>query len=375
MVHYEFTETVSDNGSEQELSIDSSPKEVYCEDCDKARSNGGKLIENKESFDHVKSLTETHVKLPFPPTIVPKDLVDALLLKSKSQSPKMLNEFFIYRKVFVQELRKQKQRLKMTRASKLASSSWHSESPKVKNEYRRLAREVEKLYIDAMKERLRAQINEKTDEQNKSFENIVNPTHTNSTIEVSDDFSNGNDKTGPSLPTEVKSCTSSEQYTNTNPCLDDSTFVPYRYPTLNDSVSDSYIQYQDNVYMPDHDGNMHLLDLSNTMPYMHLLDLSNTMPYSYQTVPFEFPVYSLQQNIQPNIYYIQDLKSYMTNENLSNLTNNFNVSYVNSYTTNITDFTSTSFQSLSVEESWADIGNHNNFLDNNNYYPTENAQY
>ncbi|CAG8454007.1 1053_t:CDS:2 [Racocetra fulgida] len=175
MVHYEFTETVSDNGSEQELSIDSSPKEVYCEDCDKARSNGGNIIENQESLDHVKSLTETHVKLPFPPTILPKDLVNALL-NSKSQSPKISHRA-------------------------------------------RGTQKVEKLYIDARNERLRS---EKADEQNKSFANITNPTPTNSTIAVSDDFSNG-----PTLPTEVKSCASSEQSANTNPYLDATTFVPY----------------------------------------------------------------------------------------------------------------------------------------------------
>ncbi|CAG8670198.1 17642_t:CDS:2 [Cetraspora pellucida] len=295
MVHCKFMETVSDNGREQDLSVDSSSK-VYCEDCDKARSNGGNHIENQEDLDRVKPSTETHIKLPFPPTILPEDLVNDLL-KSKSQSPKMLNEFFIYRKVFVQELRKQKLRPKMTRASKLASISWHQESSNVKNEYRRLAREVEKLYQNARNERLRSQNKEKVDEQNTIF---TNPTTTNSTIAVSDIFSNGNgndnDKIEPYSPIEAKSCTSSGQSTNTSPHLHNTTFVPIN-DLYTQYTNTQYTQYdQNNVYMPGHDGSMHLLDFSNSLPYPN------------QATSFEFvefvPTYSLEQNI-----FIQDPKN------------------------------------------------------------------
>ncbi|CAG8480797.1 5269_t:CDS:1 [Scutellospora calospora] len=153
MANSKLIASVIDYGQDQEISIDSQPEDIYCDNCDKARLNG-------ESLNRVKSSTDTLVKIPFPPTILAEDLVKHLL-KSKSQSPKMLNEFFIYRKVFVQELKKQNVKVKMTRASKLASASWYQESSIVKNEYRRLARKVENLFIIARNEKLQSQANEK----------------------------------------------------------------------------------------------------------------------------------------------------------------------------------------------------------------------
>ncbi|CAG8707349.1 2903_t:CDS:2 [Cetraspora pellucida] len=67
------------------------------------------------------------VKPPYPPTIKPRDLVNDLF-KIKSRTPKMLNEFFIYRKALVQELKKKKLRVKMTLVSSQASTYWHQET-------------------------------------------------------------------------------------------------------------------------------------------------------------------------------------------------------------------------------------------------------
>ncbi|CAG8804800.1 16813_t:CDS:1, partial [Racocetra persica] len=62
-------------------------------------------------------------ELPYPYEIKVDDLVKDLLSKYETKSPKMLNEFFIYRKAFVQKFKKQKLRPKMTQVSSLASTS------------------------------------------------------------------------------------------------------------------------------------------------------------------------------------------------------------------------------------------------------------
>ncbi|CAG8646679.1 1528_t:CDS:1 [Acaulospora morrowiae] len=95
---------------------------------------------------------ELLIRPSFPPKICPKDLV-INLLRSKSRSPKMLNEFFIYRKAYVEECKKHKLRPKMTKVSSSASVAWHNEPPAVKDEYRRLARETENLYLKEIRQR------------------------------------------------------------------------------------------------------------------------------------------------------------------------------------------------------------------------------
>ncbi|KAF0469546.1 MATA-HMG [Gigaspora margarita] len=297
---------------EQGLSIDSSPEGNYCKDCaDKARSNGDNRIENPETFDYIKSSTEPPIKLklPFPPTIKPEELVTNIL-KSKSQSPKMLNEFFIYRKVFVQELRKQNLKLKMTSASRMASDSWHKASSNIKNEYRRLAREVEKLYIKIRNEKL-------YDDQRK---HVTNPAPVNYTPAISDVINNGNNI--PSSPCALEQTINENPYSHINvPC---SSIL-----TLN-SI-DSCIPYYDTVYMAGYDNNMYLADFSNALPPFQ----------SFQSTEL-FPTYSL---------------SYMTNENLSDNIN------TNTYF-NVTDFTP---QTVSVEDS---LANQNYFDNISFYYPT-----
>ncbi|CAG8673558.1 16666_t:CDS:2, partial [Dentiscutata heterogama] len=230
--------SISDN---RRLSIDFSAEKV-CEDCNKARSNGNNFIENQESFDYMKTSKETLVKLPFPPGIDPKDLVNDLL-NSKAQSPKMLNEFFIYRKVYVREIRKQNLRLKMTKVSKLASSSWYQEPSKVKNEYRRIAREVENEYIFARNEKLRSQ-KAKDQHNDKHFTNSA-PANS-STLVNFDVTSNGNsnNKIEPFTPIVVKQCTPLEPSIpsiNANAWLYNATYVPSIF---------TFNPYTPSVYMP-----------------------------------------------------------------------------------------------------------------------------
>ncbi|KAF0464701.1 MATA-HMG [Gigaspora margarita] len=112
-----------------------------------SESNSAPIVYNKLPQFKISA------KPPFPPTIKSKDLVNDLF-RSKSQPPKMLNEFFIYRKAFVQELKKQKLRVKMTLVSSQASIYWHQETPQVKEAYRKLARETEREYIQEKSKRL-----------------------------------------------------------------------------------------------------------------------------------------------------------------------------------------------------------------------------
>ncbi|CAI2172420.1 3945_t:CDS:2 [Funneliformis geosporum] len=83
---------------------------------------------------------------PYPPSIDTDYLVENLL-KRKSKNPKMPNEFFIYRAALVKELKANNYKIKMTNLSTLASRSWSQESPQVKSEYRKLARETESQYL------------------------------------------------------------------------------------------------------------------------------------------------------------------------------------------------------------------------------------
>ncbi|CAG8789865.1 24305_t:CDS:2 [Cetraspora pellucida] len=108
------------------------------------------------------------VKPPYPPTIKPRDLVNDLF-KIKSRTPKMLNEFFIYRKALVQELKKKKLRVKMTLVSSQASTYWHQETQQVKEAYRQLAREAERLYLQERRQ------SQQSSNPSTNLENPFNP--------------------------------------------------------------------------------------------------------------------------------------------------------------------------------------------------------
>ncbi|RIA99543.1 hypothetical protein C1645_747073 [Glomus cerebriforme] len=81
----------------------------------------------------------------------------------------MLNEFFIYRKEFVRELKRRNLHPKQTKVSTLASISWHKQLPSVKDEYRRLARETERLFmIERQREASKTESNESSTDDSTS---------------------------------------------------------------------------------------------------------------------------------------------------------------------------------------------------------------
>ncbi|CAG8664837.1 19027_t:CDS:1 [Dentiscutata erythropus] len=84
-----------------------------------------------------------NMDLPFPPQIVPEDLMNCKTRKLPSKPP---NAFFIYRKVYTKELIKRNLRFKMTDVSPWVSISWKREPEDVKNKYKEIAKEVRKLY-------------------------------------------------------------------------------------------------------------------------------------------------------------------------------------------------------------------------------------
>ncbi|CAG8751029.1 8764_t:CDS:2 [Dentiscutata erythropus] len=81
------------------------------------------------------------INLPFPPTIKASDIVDRR--NSTQLTMKSPNAFFIYRKAFLDHLSRTYQDLKMTDVSKLVGICWRNEPEIVKDEYRKLSREVE----------------------------------------------------------------------------------------------------------------------------------------------------------------------------------------------------------------------------------------
>ncbi|CAG8804224.1 11192_t:CDS:2 [Gigaspora margarita] len=81
------------------------------------------------------------INLPFPPNIKAADIVDRR--NSKQLTMKSPNAFFIYRKAFLDHLSATYQDLKMTDVSKLVGICWRNEPEIVKDEYRKLSREVE----------------------------------------------------------------------------------------------------------------------------------------------------------------------------------------------------------------------------------------
>ncbi|KAG9305375.1 hypothetical protein G9A89_011508 [Geosiphon pyriformis] len=88
--------------------------------------------------------------LPSPPKTTAEELVNNLLLKTKlTKNPRMPNEFFIYRKVVQKELQAhiRKHKVRMTEVSRIAADSWKIAPRRIKTQYRKIAREVEQLYM------------------------------------------------------------------------------------------------------------------------------------------------------------------------------------------------------------------------------------
>ncbi|CAI2198841.1 6694_t:CDS:1, partial [Funneliformis geosporum] len=69
-------------------------------------------------------ISPPNLTLPFPPHIVPENLINLKSCKLPSKPP---NAFFIYRKVYTNELVAQNMRFKMTDVSSWVSISWKLE--------------------------------------------------------------------------------------------------------------------------------------------------------------------------------------------------------------------------------------------------------
>ncbi|CAG8459249.1 2514_t:CDS:2 [Diversispora eburnea] len=80
------------------------------------------------------------IKLPFPPTINPRNLIS--FPKGSSTPSRAPNAFIIYRKLFIQTAKDNGYTLPMTVISTMASKSWEREPEFVKSEYKRIAKDA-----------------------------------------------------------------------------------------------------------------------------------------------------------------------------------------------------------------------------------------
>jgi len=97
------------------------------------------------SHSNIFFLSTQIITLPFPPVISAQDFLDRRSPdRATAKSP---NAFFIYRKDFVNYLQVCNYNLKMRDVSSMAGSSWKVASKEVKDAYKQIARDVEKLLI------------------------------------------------------------------------------------------------------------------------------------------------------------------------------------------------------------------------------------
>ncbi|CAI2168180.1 17954_t:CDS:2 [Funneliformis geosporum] len=140
------------------------------------------------------------IKLPFPPTITPEELSTSPN-KNKVVKSKAPNCFFVYRLAYVRELKNMGRQFAMTEISGIIASSWNKEPKHVKQAYRKLSQDANKMH-------------------KKRFGDVQAQPHTNS-----NDFGSGFD-----LP----------YYQQNNP-----SFIE---PLITTYVIDDYLQYPD-IYM------------------------------------------------------------------------------------------------------------------------------
>ncbi|RIA84521.1 hypothetical protein C1645_859024 [Glomus cerebriforme] len=93
----------------------------------------------------MKRATNNHpnFKLPFPPDITPNEI---LKTKKNIVKSKAANSFMIYRQVYVRELQRRNLSFAMTDISGIISERWKLEEPHVKDFYRNLSQEANKLH-------------------------------------------------------------------------------------------------------------------------------------------------------------------------------------------------------------------------------------
>ncbi|CAB4391403.1 unnamed protein product [Rhizophagus irregularis] len=88
---------------------------------------------------------EPEVRLPFPPKITAREVISDKKNGKKAKKPP--NAFMIYRKVFSRELAKKNLRFQQKKISTLCSISWKQEPENVKQGYRRLAHDADKIFL------------------------------------------------------------------------------------------------------------------------------------------------------------------------------------------------------------------------------------
>ncbi|KAF0441071.1 MATA-HMG [Gigaspora margarita] len=102
--------------------------------------------DSMETFNNLNNMDPTSIQVPFPPRVSVSRLVEKRLqAPAHSKSP---NSFFIYRKAFLDEARTHNCKVKMTEISPIISESWKQQPPYVKNVYREIAKEVERLSVE-----------------------------------------------------------------------------------------------------------------------------------------------------------------------------------------------------------------------------------
>ncbi|CAG8699521.1 21346_t:CDS:1, partial [Dentiscutata erythropus] len=102
--------------------------------------------DSMEALNNLNNMDPASIQVPFPPRVSVSRLVEKRLqTPAHSKSP---NSFFIYRGAFLDEARAHNVKVKMTEISPIISASWKQQPPYVKNYYREIAKEVERLSIE-----------------------------------------------------------------------------------------------------------------------------------------------------------------------------------------------------------------------------------
>ncbi|CAG8531379.1 3249_t:CDS:2 [Ambispora gerdemannii] len=97
----------------------------------------------EKQFDQETFLRE--IKVPFPPTLTPKEIIVVKDGKIPSKPP---NSFIIYRRAFQKQCRESGYLLKLNIVSAMAAESWKDEPLEVKNAYKDLALQVNFVLVE-----------------------------------------------------------------------------------------------------------------------------------------------------------------------------------------------------------------------------------
>ncbi|GBC03190.1 hypothetical protein RclHR1_05000003 [Rhizophagus clarus] len=100
---------------------------------------------NGSNFSQIKN----NVRPSYPPIITAQDLIPMDISSSKVESVRIPNAFIAYRMALVKQLKLQKVACHRSNVSSLASHLWAEEPEDVKNTYRKMAIDAQKLHDQA----------------------------------------------------------------------------------------------------------------------------------------------------------------------------------------------------------------------------------